>query len=154
LMCTIIEEFWVALKFRMTWEMMEKALAFGRKEGEFVVLVSQQPEQAMRSHIFPQIRSLTATKIFLPDPESSFEVYQQVNMTKKEHEEFVKLSKSSRTFLVKQSNQSAFATMDLYGFDDEIVVLSGTPENSALMHEIIRETSEDPDIWLPILQDR
>ncbi|WP_083854938.1 transporter [Burkholderia sp. KJ006] len=154
LMCTIIEEFWAALKFRMTWEMMEKALASGRKEGEFVVLVSQQPEQAMKSHIFPQIRSLTATKIFLPDPESSFEVYRQVNMTEKEHVEFVKLSKTSRTFLVKQSNQSAFATMDLYGFDDEMVVLSGTPENSALMHEVIKETSEDPDIWLPLLQDR
>ncbi|SMG61567.1 VirB4 family type IV secretion/conjugal transfer ATPase [Paraburkholderia susongensis] len=154
LMATIIEEFWAALKFRMTWEMMEKSLSSGRKEGEFVVLVSQQPEQAMKSNIFPQIRSLTATKIFLPDPEGKLDVYREVNMTEKEFREFAKLSKSSRTFLVKQSNQSAFAKMDLYGFDDEIVVLSGNPENVALMEKIIGETSEDPDIWLPILQER
>ena len=53
--------------------------------------------------------------------------------------------------LIKQSKQSVFATLDLYGLDDELAVLSGTAENVALLHRIMQELdSEDPDVWLPV----
>ncbi len=154
LMMSIIEEYWAPLKFTRTRDEIAKVLSSGRKEGEFMVLVSQQPEQAMASEIWPQIRSLTATKIYLPDPEAEYDSYQRTNMTPKEFAQFKRLSKSARTFLVKQSNQSAFATLDLHGFQDELVVLSGNKENVLLMHQIIAEVGADPDVWLPILQDR
>jgi len=154
LLMSIVEEFWLPLKYRKTREEIEGTLAAGRKAGEFMVLVSQQPEQAMASPVFPQIRSLTATKIYLPDPEAEWEAYKRCNMTEKEFEEFKKLSKNSRTFLIKQGNQSAFATLDLYGFQDEMVVLSSTPENIVLMDECIKEHGEDPDAWLLPLQEK
>lgn len=154
LMMSIIEEYWAPIKFKRTRDEMAKVLSAGRKEGEFMVLVSQQPEQAMASEIWPQIRSQTATKIYLPDPEAEYSSYERTNMTPKEFAEFKRLSKTSRTFLIKQSNQSAFATMDLYGLQDELVVLSGNKENVLLMHQIIAEVGDDPDVWLPILQDR
>ncbi|KGW12220.1 VirB4 family type IV secretion system protein [Burkholderia pseudomallei] len=156
LMATIVEEFWLPLKFRMTREMMEKVLAAGRKEGEFLVLVSQQPEQVLGSELFPLVRSQTATKVLLPDPEAEYEdAYQKLNITQKEFRVFKALSKTSRRFLIKQSNQSAFASLDLVGFEDEIVVLSGNRENVLLMESIIAEVgTDDPDVWLPILQDR
>jgi len=153
-MLSIIEEFWLPIKYAKTREMMEAVLAAGRKAGEFLVLVTQQPEQAINSPIFPQIRSLTATKIFLPDPEAEYESYKRCNLTEKEFAELTKLGKSSRTFLVKQSNQSAFATLDLYGFDDYMAVLSGTPENVNIMHEVIAEFGSDPDVWLAPFQER
>ncbi|CAJ0807720.1 Type IV secretion system protein virB4 [Ralstonia psammae] len=154
LMMSIIEEYWAPIKFKRTREEMAKVLSAGRKEGEFLVLVSQQPEQGMASEIWPQIRSQTATKIFLPDPEAEYSSYQRTNMTPKEFAEFKRLSKNSRTCLIKQSNQSAFATLDLYGFQDEMVVLSGNKENNKLLDEVIAEVGDDPDVWLPILQDR
>jgi type IV secretion system protein VirB4 len=75
-------------------------------------------------------------------------------MTEKEFLELKKLSKSSRTFLIKQGNQSAFATLDLYGFQDEMVVLSSTPENIVLMEQCIAEYGDDPDAWLEPLQEK
>jgi type IV secretion system protein VirB4 len=154
LMMSIVEEFWMPLKFAMTRAMIEAVLAAGRKEGEFLVLVSQQPEQAMNSPVFPQIRSLTATKIFLPDPEAEYEAYQRCNLSQKEFDELKKLDKASRTFLIKQSNQSAFATLDLSGFEDEIAVLSSNPENRLLMNKCIAEFGNDPDVWLEPFQER
>jgi type IV secretion system protein VirB4 len=154
LLMSIVEEFWLPLKYRITREDIEGTLAAGRKAGEFMVLVSQQPEQAIASPVFPQIRSLTATKIYLPDPEAEWAAYERCNMTPKEFEEFKKLSKSSRKFLIKQGNQSAFATLDLYGFQDEMVVISSTPENILLMEQCIAEYGEDPDAWLEPLQEK
>jgi type IV secretion system protein VirB4 len=154
LLCTIVEEFWLPIKFEMPRKMMEKALAAGRKAGEFLVLVTQQPEQAMSSPLFPLIRSQTATKIFLPDPEAEYESYKRVNLTEKEFAELKKLGKASRTFLIKQSNQSAFATLDLYGFDDELAVLSGSTDNIRIMEQTIAEVGDDPDAWLAPFQER
>ncbi|CAG9235710.1 Type IV secretion system protein VirB4 [Paraburkholderia tropica] len=147
LLCTIVEEFWMPIKFEMPRRMMEAALAAGRKAGEFLVLVTQQPAQAMQSEIFPLIRSQTATKIFLPDPAAEWSEYKACGLTEKEFAELKKLGKASRTFLVKQSNQSAFATLDLKGFDDEIAVLSASIESVALMEAAIAEHGEDPDAW-------
>lgn len=153
LMMSIVEEFWLPLKFEMTRAMIEAVLAAGRKAGEFLVLVTQQPEQAINSPVFPQIRSLTATKIFLPDPEAEYEGYQRCNLTPKEFQELKKLHKQSRVFLVKQSNQSAFATLDLHGFDDEIAVLSSSPENVLLMEQAIAQHGDHPDDWFePFLE--
>lgn len=154
LLMSIVEEFWLPLKYEKTRAMIEAVLAAGRKAGEFLVLVSQQPEQAISSPVFPQIRSLTATKVFLPDPEAEYKgSYDRCNMSLKEFEAFKSLGKSSRTFLIKQSNQSAFATLDLRGFEDEIAVLSSTPENVLLMNDSIKAYGEDPDDWLePFLE--
>ncbi|BCF95412.1 transporter [Paraburkholderia largidicola] len=154
LLMSIVEEFWLPLKYRMTREDIEATLAAGRKEGEFMVLVTQQPEQAIASPVFPQIRSLTATKIYLPDPAAEWEGYKRTNMTEKEFSQFSKLGKSSRIFLIKQGNQSAFATLDLHGFQDEMVVLSSSPENILLMEQCIEEHGEDPDAWLRPLQEK
>jgi len=154
LMMSIIEEYWAPLQFKRTREEIARVLSSGRKEGELMVLVSQQPEQAMASDVWPQIRSLTATKIYLPDPEAEYSSYERTNMTPKEFAQFKRLSKTSRTLLIKQSNQSAFATLDLHDLQDELVVLSGNKENVRMMHQVIEDVGDDPDVWLPILQRR
>ncbi|EOP7965026.1 conjugal transfer protein, partial [Escherichia coli] len=60
------------------------------------------------------------------------------------------LSKESRTMLIKQSGSSAFAKMDLYGFDDFLPVISGTTEGIVLCEQVREELGTDePDIWIP-----
>ena len=131
---------------------MLKTLKTGRKSGEFLLLDSQSPEDAANSPNFAAIVQQTPTKIFLPNPDGSKESYMKCGLSDKECAELLKLPIESRIFLIKQSKQSTFATLDLHDFHDELVVLSGTSENVALMHRIIEETgSEDPDVWLPLL---
>ena len=156
LMATVIEEFWWPLKFEATKELILKALKTDRKLGGWVVLTSQSPEDAIGSDIFPAIIQQTPTKVFLPNPDAKYEgSYELTGMSEKEFQELVKKSLDSRTFLVKQSRQSAFAKMDLYGFQDEMAVLSGSSSNTEILRQILEEkTYESADEWYPIFKER
>ncbi|WP_373741703.1 conjugal transfer protein [Neisseria sp.] len=152
LLASVIAEFWYADRFPITSELMLKTLKTGRKLGEFMILDSQSPEDAANSPNFAAIVQQTPTKIFLPNPDAGKESYMKCGLSEKECSELLKLPVESRISLIKQGNQSAFATLDLHGYDNELVVLSGTSENVVLMHRIMEETgSEDPDVWLPLL---
>ena len=152
LLATVIEEFYVPASYPSTQKMMFDVLKTGRKRDEFMVMASQSPEDAINSPIFAAIRDQTPTKILLPNPSAEFSSYQRDGLT---HKEFVKLKAldvESRTFLIKQGNQSCFAMLDLYGMDDEISVLSGNTENIAIFNEIIAQVGMDPDVWMPEFQ--
>ena len=152
ILASVIAEFWYATSFEETADLMLKSLKTGRKMGEFMIMDTQSPEDAINCPIFPAIVQQTPTKLMLPNPDASFDSYKQVGITGKEFGELVKKAKNSREFLVKQSNQSVFCKLDLYGFDDEMIVLSGTGENVELMYRIMdAEGSTDPDAWLPKL---
>ena len=136
---------------------MLDVLKTGRKRGEFMLLVTQSPEEAVQSEIFPAIIQQTPTKILLPNPDAEYKNeqgggYSRVGLTEKEFAILKSLSPQSRVFLVKQGQQSSFARLDLYGFSDEISVLSSTKENVELLDNILSRFDEVPtsDIWLPI----
>jgi type IV secretion system protein VirB4 len=114
-------------------------------------LITQQPEQAQRAaDLFPALRSLVATKIWLADPAAEEEAYLRDGMTRKEFKEFKKLTPQSRRFLIKQGNQSAFASFDLNGLEDAIAVFSGDRENALICDAVRAEFGDDPDVWLPV----
>ena len=46
------------------------------------------------------------------------------------------------------------ARLDLSGMDDIISVLSGRAETVSVLDEVIKEYGDDPEIWLPIFQER
>lgn len=75
-----------------------------------------------------------------------------------QHREFEliqsELTRESRRFLVKQGHNSVVAELNLRGMDDEIAVLSGTTANIELLDEIRGEVGDNPDVWLPIFQER
>ena len=131
-----------------------KALKTGRKLGEFMILDSQSPEDAINCPIFPAIVQQTPTKIFLPNPEAQYDEYMRCGLSDKEYESLMEKEKTSRTMLIKQSKQSVFTVLDLYGFTDELAILSGTAENVELLHRVMQDvSSEDPDVWyLPFVQ--
>lgn len=152
LLATVIEEFYVPASYPSTQKMMFDVLKTGRKRDEFMVMASQSPEDAINSPIFAAIRDQTPTKILLPNPSAEFSSYQRVGLTRKEFDKLKALDVESRTFLIKQGNQSCFAMLDLYGMDDEISVLSGNTENIAIFNEIVSEVGTDPDVWMPKFQ--
>lgn len=154
LLATVVEEFYIPAKYPSTQKMMFDVLKTGRKRDEFMVMASQSPEDAISSLIFPAIRDQTSTKIFLPNPSAEFESYKRCNLTIKEFNALKELGLESRMFLIKQGNQSCFATLDLYGMDDEISVLSGNMQNVAVFNDVVEEVGTDPDEWLPVFQAR
>lgn len=161
LLCTIVEEFWLPLKYKTPRDMMVDVLKTGRKRGEFMILVTQSPEEAVQSEIFPAIVQQTPTKILLPNPDAEYKNeqgggYSRIGLTVKEFLKLKALALESRTFLVKQGHNSSFATLDLYGFSDEIAVLSGTTANVEILSALLDKYAEKnngvvpkSDVWLP-----
>ncbi|MBP5790252.1 MAG: conjugal transfer protein, partial [Neisseriaceae bacterium] len=76
--------------------------------------------------------------------------YKHIGLSKKQFDEIKELNLDSRTFAVMQGNQWALAKLDLYGFREEIAVLSGTSANLVKMQEAIEESDDNPEHWLPI----
>ncbi|WP_233860026.1 transporter [Paraburkholderia sp. HD33-4] len=151
LMATVIEEYWLPIRFRTIRQQIEETLASGRKEGEFMIVLTQQPEQAQKAaDLYPALRSLIATKMYLADPAAEEAPYLRDGQTKKEFQEFRKLTPQSRGVLIKQGNQSAFAIFDLRGMDDAIAVFSGDRENALILDGVRADVGDDPDVWLPV----
>ncbi|WP_412497223.1 conjugal transfer protein TraE [Vibrio fluvialis] len=153
LMMSIVEEFWMPANEVMTSSLMMTILKAGRLKNEFMILSSQSPEDAINCNIFPAIVQQTATKIFLPNPDAEFESYKRCNLNKGEFDKLKTFGKLSRTFLIKQSNTSCFAKLDLYGFDEHLPVLSGTDDVINECEKIRAEFGDDPEIWIPKLQE-
>ena len=154
LMTTVVEEFQYPVRYPTTAKMMLDVLNTGRKKGEFLVMASLSPENAIKSDIFDAIRDLTPTKIFLPNPSAEYESYQRCGVTRTEFNKIKELELDSRVFLIKQGNQSCFAKLDLRGMDDIIAVLSGSSDNVAVLDAVIDEVGTDPEVWMPEFQKR
>lgn len=161
---TVVEEFWLPLMYKTPQNMILDVLKTGRKRGEFMLLVSQSPEEAVKSPIFPAIVQQTPTKILLPNPDAEYKNeqgggYSRVGLTEKEFNVLKKLTVDSRTFLIKQGQQSSFAKMDLYGFSKEINVLSSNKLNVKMLDTIIgqfkKQGLENPKCkdWLPVFYE-
>ena len=154
LLATVIAEFWLPASYPTTQELIRKSLKTGRKADEFLILDSQQPEDAIQCPVFAEIRDLTATKLYLPNPDATRDGYKLLNLTDREFDALKLLSKESRTFLIKQSNQSAFATLDLGGMNDEIAVLSSSLDNVAIWEECTRDAHGDTQLRMRLFQER
>lgn len=157
---TVVEEFWLPLMYETPKKMMLDVLKTGRKRGEFMLLITQSPEEAVKSDIFPAIVQQTPTKLLLPNPDAEYKNeqgggYSRIGVTEKEFKIIKSLALDSRTFLIKQGHNSSFAILDLYGFADEISVLSSTKENVNLLDNIMAllPYKTKSEIWLPIFYE-
>lgn len=154
LLVTIVEEFWLPAKYKITSEQILDVLKTGRKRLEFIILVSQSPEDATSIDIFPAIVQQTPTKIYLPNPDADWDGYKKCGLSYKEFSLVKDMPLECRKFLIKQGKQSAIAKMDLYGMGDEIAVLSGSDDNiivlDSLMAKLPDAAKKQPEIWLPL----
>lgn len=157
---TVVEECWLPLLYETPQRMILDVLKTGRKMGEFLLLVTQSPEELIKSPIFPAIVQQTPTKILLPNPDAEYKNeqgggYSRIGLTEKEFTQVQKLALDSRTFLVKQGHNSSFAIFDLYGFSDEISVLSSTKDNVNLLDQVLSKLppKTKSEVWLPIFYE-
>lgn len=121
-----------------------------RKRDGFLVMFTQSPQQVLKSRIAFAIIETTATQMYLPNPKADYDDYVHgFKLTEREYEIIRELPEKSRQFLIKHGHNSVVAELDLRGFDDELAVLSGNAETSALVEKLVVELGEDPQVWLP-----
>ena len=126
-----------------------------RKQNGLGVFATQSPSDVLKSTVSRAIIEQCATDIYLPNPKADRAEYVEgFKLSETEFDIVSNLGEDSWMFLVKQGHNSAIASLDLRGFDDELVVLSGSLDNLALLDEIMADVGDDPETWLPLLQQR
>jgi type IV secretion system protein VirB4 len=88
---TVVEECWLPLLYPTPQKMILDVLKAGAKRGEFILLITQSPEELIKSPIFPAIVQQTSTKILLPNPNAEYKNdqgggYSRIGLTEKEFE--------------------------------------------------------------------
>ncbi|MDD2892532.1 MAG: hypothetical protein PHF20_01265 [Halothiobacillaceae bacterium] len=156
LMATVVEEYWLPLSYPTTAAQIFDALKTGRRKGEFVVLVTQSPEDAAKSALLPAILQQTPTKIYLPNPDAEYTGadgsggYKAFGLSDKEFKLLKSLGMASRRFIIKQGSQTNVAKLDLNGMSDVMSVLAMAAEDFKYLEEAKRRMGEHPDEWVPM----
>jgi type IV secretion system protein VirB4 len=120
------------------------------------VFVTQSPSQVNQYPIGATLREQCVTQIFLPNPGADYADYVDgFKLTEAEFDTIKNLAPDSRCFLVKQGERSTVCTLNLYGFADELEILTGTPESVELCERVRNELqTDDPDVWAPVFIER
>lgn len=154
LLATVVEEFWLPLMYPTTAKQILDSLKTGRRRDEFVILVTQSPEDAIQSPLMATILQQTPTKIFLPNPDAEFKTpdgggYSRVGVTEKEFQVLRGLGLQSRTFLVKQGSQASVVKLNLNALSEYIAVMAMAAEEFPLLEQAKKAVGVAPDDWVP-----
>lgn len=146
----VFDEFWKPLEDEYFQDLVKNKQKTIRKQNGLCVFATQEADDIGESPIASTLVGQCSTFIFLPNPEADYKTYTQVfKLTDSEFYLLKGLAEDSRRFLIKQGGNCAVAELNLYGFDDELLVLSGTPENAELSEQCVAEFGENPEAWLP-----
>lgn len=150
-----MDEFWKLLLDDIFEDFAQNKLKVIRKQNGFLVFGTQSPKDTLQSPIAHTIIEQSPTQIFMPNPKAGYDDYVGgFHLSEREYQIVKTLPEGSRKFLVKQGHNSVVCELNLKGFGDELAVLSGTTANAELLDKIIDEVGDDPDVWLPIFQNR
>ncbi len=152
----VIDEFWKALADEGFRDLAQNKLKTIRKQNGLMLFATQSPRDAIVSPIAHTIIEQCPTQLFMPNPRGNRTDYVEgFKLTEREFDLISRdLTNESRRFIVKQGHNSVVAELNLAGFDDELAVLSGRTGNVELADRIRAENGDDPDVWLPIFQQK
>jgi type IV secretion system protein VirB4 len=146
----VFDEWWRALSGEDFVELTRNKGKTIRKQDGFLVLSTQEPDDALRHPVGKSTIQQSATLVLMRNPNASREDYVEgLKLSETEYELVRTLPEDSRQFLVKQGSSSALAQLDLSALQAELAVLSGTPDRARLVAEMAAECGEDPERWLP-----
>ncbi len=144
----VFDEWWRALSGEDFAELTKNKGKTIRKQDGFLILSTQEPDDALKEAVGKSVLQQCATLVLLSNPNADRTDYVDgLKLTESEYE--IVLGLQERQFLVKQGSNSAVAQLDLSALQAELTVLSGTPDRARLVAEIAAECGEDPERWLP-----
>lgn len=151
-MLFFMDEFWKPLQEKVFSDFARNKLKTIRKESGLGIFATQSPSDALQHEIARTVVEQSVTLICLPNPRADRDDYVNgFKLTPQEFEVIRALGEDSRMMLIKQGDRSEVVKLDLSAFQDELVVLSGSTDNVALMDEAMAEVGVDPAHWLPVL---
>lgn len=150
----VLDEAWALIDNKIFSAKIKDWLKTLRKLNAMVVFATQSVEDATSSTISDTLIQQTATQIFLPNPKATEQYRQAFMLSEREYNLLKTTDPGSRFFLLKQGKDVVVARIDLRGMDDIVNVLSGRAETVRILRKIREEVGEDPDIWLPLFQQR
>ena len=110
---------------------------------------AQSPSSVLSSRIARVVLEQTATKLFMPNPDATYEDYVTgCGLTEREFR-LVQQELRPGSCLIRQGHRSLVCQLDLRGCDDDLAVMSGRSGTVALMHQLIERLGPDPASWLP-----
>jgi type IV secretion system protein VirB4 len=146
----VFEEFWRILDDPQFETFVKQKLKTIRKANGICVFSTQEPGDALESAIAKTIVQQIATYILLQNPRADRADYiEGLKLTLPEFEALKAIPEGSRRFLIKQGEQAALAGLNLTGFEDELLILSGTPDNADIAEQVMAERGRDPAVWIP-----
>ena len=161
----IFDELWYFLEDEFFQKLSKNKSKTIRKENGIMVFATQEPNDVLDSPVGKTIAQQCATMILLPNPAANKEDYtKSLKLSDSEFDLLVNLPENSRKFLVRQGAQDStagltlaegttLAKLDLSGMEDELLILSGTPDRADMLEKIIEEIgNDDVAIWWPILK--
>jgi type IV secretion system protein VirB4 len=167
LLATVVEECWLPMLYPTTSAQILDSLKTGRRRDEFILLVTQSPEDILKNPLLPAVMQQTPTKIYLPNPDAEFRTmdgggYARFGLTIKEFRKLKSLGLQSRKFLIKQGSQSSVVGMDL-GLQpgqpkgtlvpaEYVPVFAMAAEDFPLLEEAKALAGNEPDDWIPEYQ--
>lgn len=126
-----------------------------RKMNGLLGLMTQSPEDVLKSKVGTAIVEQSPTNIFLPNPRADQASYMEgFNLSYQEYLVIRELGIESRSFLVRHGKDSVVAKLDLSGLDEYLAVLSGRTETVNLMTELRERYGSEPSQWLPHFMER
>jgi type IV secretion system protein VirB4 len=144
----VFDEWWRALSGEDFAELTKNKGKTIRKQDGFLILSTQEPDDALKHPVGKSTLQQVATLVLLPNPNADRADYVEgLKLTETEYG--IVLGLQERQFLVKQGSNSAVAQLDLSLLQAELTVLSGTPDRAQLVAEIAAECGEEPEKWLP-----
>ncbi len=150
----VLDEAWALIDNPIFSSKIKDWLKTLRKLNAMVIFATQSVEDATNSSISDTLIQQTATQLFLPNPKAT-DVYRKAFMLSEREFNLLKTTDpGSRFFLVKQGKDVVVARIDLSGMEDVICVLSGRAETVNILDEVLKEYGDNPDVWLPIFQEK
>lgn len=150
------DEFWKPLEDETFRRWAKDGLKTDRKKNALNVFATQEPGDALDSSIAKTIIQQCSTQLFLPNPNATKADYVEgFKLTESEFDLIYEMPDLSRQFVVKQGANCAKAKFVLGpDFKPELAVLSGSPDRSELLEEVIADVGDDPQDWLPVFVNR
>jgi type IV secretion system protein VirB4 len=158
LLATVVEECWLPMGYPTTAAQILDSLKTGRRRDEFIILVTQSPEDILKNPLLPAVMQQTPTKIYLPNPDAEYQTadgggYVRFGVTPKEFQQLKKMGLQSRKFMIKQGSQSSIAQMDLGGLGDYIAVFAMAADDFPLLEQAKKFAGTHPDDWIPVYRN-
>lgn len=144
-----LDEAWAMLDNPLFAANIRNWLKTFRKRNAIVILLSQEITDISQSDISASIHAETVTKIFFPDASPMKETYRDVfHLAEREINLLKAYSGDKRYFLIKQPQESVFASLDMSNLSQWIPLLSGNSDTVKLLHQLLIQYGTDPKDWL------